>query len=41
MLVSTILPVPYAFSKIGIMVGAMTMLLVAAVNDATCCMLIR
>ncbi len=38
---STILPVPYAFSKIGILVGTLTMLLVASVNDATCCMLIR
>ena len=38
---STILPVPYAFSKIGILVGSLTMLLVASVNDATCCMLIR
>ncbi|KAG1668620.1 hypothetical protein FOA52_001489 [Chlamydomonas sp. UWO 241] len=38
---STILPVPYAFSKIGILVGTLTMLTVASVNDATCCMLVR
>ncbi|GLC55693.1 hypothetical protein PLESTB_001015400 [Pleodorina starrii] len=38
---STVLPVPYAFSKTGIAAGALTMALVAAANDATCCMMIR
>lgn len=38
---STVLPVPYAFSQTGIAAGAVTMGLVAAANDATCCMMIR
>ncbi|GLI61167.1 hypothetical protein VaNZ11_003454 [Volvox africanus] len=38
---STVLPVPYAFSKTGIAAGVLTMALVAAANDATCCMMIR
>lgn len=38
---STVLPIPYAMSKIGLLVGLLTMAVVAAVNDATCCMLIR
>ncbi|KXZ50238.1 hypothetical protein GPECTOR_17g876 [Gonium pectorale] len=38
---STVLPVPYAFSKTGVAAGAVTMGLVAAANDASCCMMIR
>ncbi|KAG2449180.1 hypothetical protein HYH02_005927 [Chlamydomonas schloesseri] len=38
---STVLPVPYAFSKTGIGLGALTMGLVAVANDITCCMMIR
>ncbi|MEW5305955.1 MAG: hypothetical protein WDW36_008464 [Sanguina aurantia] len=38
---STILPVPYAFSKVGVSVGCLTMAVVAAANDATCSMMIR
>ncbi|GFR48278.1 hypothetical protein Agub_g10053 [Astrephomene gubernaculifera] len=38
---STVLPVPYAFSKTGVAAGVITMVLVAAANDATCCMMIR
>ncbi|KAG2499638.1 hypothetical protein HYH03_002577 [Edaphochlamys debaryana] len=38
---STVLPVPYAFSKTGVAAGAVTMGLVAAANDATCCMMVR
>uniref|UniRef100_A0A7S0S1I6 Amino acid transporter transmembrane domain-containing protein n=1 Tax=Chlamydomonas leiostraca TaxID=1034604 RepID=A0A7S0S1I6_9CHLO len=38
---STILPVPYAFSKLGIAPGAATMAIVAFANDRTCCMLVR
>lgn len=38
---STILPVPYAFSKLGVATGVLTMALVAFVNDCTCCMMIR
>eukprot|EP00195_Chlamydomonas_chlamydogama_P010179 CAMPEP_0202911386 /NCGR_PEP_ID=MMETSP1392-20130828/54859_1 /ASSEMBLY_ACC=CAM_ASM_000868 /TAXON_ID=225041 /ORGANISM="Chlamydomonas chlamydogama, Strain SAG 11-48b" /LENGTH=145 /DNA_ID=CAMNT_0049601869 /DNA_START=25 /DNA_END=459 /DNA_ORIENTATION=+ len=38
---STILPVPYAFSKMGVIAGVTTMMLVAFVNASTCCMLIR
>lgn len=40
-LCSTVLPVPYAFSKTGIGLGALTMGLVAVANDITCCMMIR
>jgi hypothetical protein len=37
---STVLPVPYAFSKLGILPGVMTMAVVAFVNDCTCCFLV-
>lgn len=38
---SSILPIPFAISKTGVLVGVLTMLLVAWANDATSCMLIR
>ncbi|KAJ9521884.1 hypothetical protein QJQ45_024748 [Haematococcus lacustris] len=38
---STILPVPFAFSKLGVIPGCATMAVVAFVNDRTCLMLIR
>lgn len=38
---STVLPVPYAFSKTGILAGLLTMLVVAFANDRTCCMMIE
>jgi amino acid permease len=38
---SSILPIPFAISKTGVLVGCLTMLLVAWANDATSCMLIR
>lgn len=40
-LCSTILPVPYAFSRLGVLPGVSVMLVVAFVNDRTCCMLVR
>ncbi|KAG2497084.1 hypothetical protein HYH03_005078 [Edaphochlamys debaryana] len=38
---STVLPVPYAFSKTGVLAGCCTMAVVAAANDVTNCMMIR
>jgi hypothetical protein len=38
---SSILPIPFALSKTGVLVGSLTMLVVAWANDATSCMLIR
>lgn len=38
---SSILPIPFAISKTGVLVGCLTMLVVAWANDATSCMLIR
>eukprot|EP00879_Flechtneria_rotunda_P030662 GHRR01033328.1.p1 GENE.GHRR01033328.1~~GHRR01033328.1.p1 ORF type:complete len:419 (+),score=127.36 GHRR01033328.1:532-1788(+) len=38
---SSVLPIPFAISKTGVLVGCLTMLLVAWANDATSCMLIR
>lgn len=38
---SSVLPMPFALSKTGVLVGFLTMLVVAAANDATSCMLIR
>lgn len=38
---SSILPIPFAVSKTGVLVGCLTMLLVSWANDATSCMLIK
>lgn len=38
---SSILPIPFAISKTGVLVGCLTMVVVAWANDATSCMLIR
>jgi hypothetical protein len=38
---STILPIPFALSRTGVLVGGLTMLVVAAANDLTSCWLIR
>lgn len=35
------LPIPFALSKTGLLVGCLVMLVVAAANDATSCYLIR
>jgi hypothetical protein len=36
-----VLPIPFALSKTGLLVGCLVMLVVAAANDATSCYLIR
>eukprot|EP00877_Chromochloris_zofingiensis_P007157 jgi/Chrzof1/2695/Cz11g25150.t1 len=38
---SSVLPIPFALSKTGVLVGCLTMLVVAWANDATSCMLVR
>ena len=38
---STVLPVPFAVSRVGLLTGALTMLLVAWANDVTSCLLVR
>lgn len=38
---SSVLPLPYAISKLGVLLGSATMVLVAWTNVATSCMLIR
>lgn len=38
---SSILPIPFAISKTGVLMGCITMVVVAMANSATSCMLIR
>jgi hypothetical protein len=38
---STVLPVPFAISRVGLLMGALTMLVVAWANDVTSCLLVR
>lgn len=38
---STVLPVPFAVSRVGLLTGMLTMLVVAWANDVTSCLLVR